>query len=92
MEAEAEWQIIESMKRRAGTAGSQLIGIDGEVVVHEGPERPQKSPISGDFSATWAKVPTKTKLIFSNTQTNHWIVTREDQAEGSDASLCKMAQ
>ncbi|KAI0996003.1 hypothetical protein K3495_g12178 [Podosphaera aphanis] len=38
-----DWQIVGSRKRRAGTAGAQVVGADGEIIERRGPGRPKGS-------------------------------------------------
>lgn len=42
-EIEDGWQVVGSRKRRAGTAGPQIIGADGEVISRRRPGRPRKT-------------------------------------------------
>lgn len=43
-ETENGWRVVGTRKRRAGIAGPQIIGADGQVIGSRRPGRPKKSP------------------------------------------------
>ena len=72
-------------------AGPQVIGADGEVIVHPGLGKPRKTSSALDNVATWAPLPRTFGLMTPSTQVESRTVTRENHVEGSDALLCNMA-
>lgn len=88
---EGDWQIVGSRKRRAGMAGAQVVGIDGEVIARRGPGRPRKTPAPG-IPATVLFEPnlaTTANMLTQLTQNESRAVTRDIQAELNRAPECE---
>ncbi|KAI0993153.1 hypothetical protein K3495_g15031 [Podosphaera aphanis] len=87
-----DWQIVGSRKRRAGIAGAQVVGADGEIIERRGPGRPKGSTKITNTTSAAEKRPGTINLATPPTRDIPRPVTRDIQAEASDAPLCTMSQ
>ncbi|KAI1008150.1 hypothetical protein K3495_g91 [Podosphaera aphanis] len=88
------WQIVDSMKRRAGTSVVELSRPVGEAVVRRDPGRPRKNPGLDvpDMRATWEKMlnTPNTPTTSKNKENEPRTVARDNQAETNRAPECEM--
>ncbi|KHJ34380.1 putative zinc finger cchc-type protein [Erysiphe necator] len=88
-----DWQVVGSKKRRAGFAGPQIVGADGEIIERRGPGRPKgltnRMP---NMTIGAAMTPSIPSVPILTTPETSQTVTRESTTEASDAPLCTMTQ
>ncbi|KAI1007038.1 hypothetical protein K3495_g1184 [Podosphaera aphanis] len=87
-----DWQIVGSRKRRAGTAGAQVVGADGDIIERRGPGRPKGSTKITNMTSAAEKRPSIINLATPPTLEMFRPVTRNNQTKASDALLCTMSQ
>ncbi|KAI1006268.1 hypothetical protein K3495_g1954 [Podosphaera aphanis] len=76
-----DWQILGSKKRRAGTAGAQVVGADGEIIECRGPGRPKGSTKIPNTTSAAEKRPSITNWATPPTLEMFRFVTQDKQTK-----------
>ncbi|KAI1001063.1 hypothetical protein K3495_g7139 [Podosphaera aphanis] len=88
---DCEWQIVGSRKRRAGMAGPQVVGADGEIIERRGPGRPKGSTNKiPNLTRAATMAPSIPSMPKSTTPETSRTVTRENPTEINGAPDCVM--